>query len=265
MKISIAIPTFNSSRYLGDNLNNLKNIYNISEIIIRDDGSTKEEENKIKKIINIYEKRLNTEIKFYKNKKNLGAFENKLQIISECKEEYVYQIDSDNICRNNFNKFLKEFTLDNLDKNNLYLPSRIYQFRKYKNLSKFASLYNPKYKVVYTNEDFTFDIFKIKESINKERNYLIHKNIRWVLNSGNFIVNKNLYINFIQEGLSISKSILTIDAVAISYLWLKNGGTLRLLNNLYHFHRKRLDSVSFTQKEHYENSIKYLEDKILNI
>ena len=63
----------------------------------------------------------------------------------------------------------------------------------------------------------------------------------------------------------IDKNILTLDAVVISYLWLKDNKKIKIDKNLYHFHRKRSDSVSFTEKAHYENAIEYLENKILDL
>ena len=103
----------------------------------------------------------------------------------------------------------------------------------------------------------------IQDSI-KKKNYLIDKNIRWILNSGNFIVNRDSFLRTISEGTKINRNILTLDAVVISYLWLKDNKRIKIDKNLYHFHRKRLDSV-FTEKAQYEIAIEYLENKILDL
>ena len=58
MKISIAIPTYNSSRYLSDNLGNLINVNSISEIVVRDDKSSSDEEKKIQEIIKNFQKKI---------------------------------------------------------------------------------------------------------------------------------------------------------------------------------------------------------------
>ena len=141
MKISIAIPTYNSSRYLSDNLGNLINVNSISEIVVRDDKSSSDEEKKIQEIIKNFQKKIDCEIKFFSNDKNIGAFRNKLNVVSDCKNEYIYQIDSDNVCRNNFDKFFKNFMNSNLESEKLYIPSKIYQFRKYKKFIKICKYF----------------------------------------------------------------------------------------------------------------------------
>lgn len=49
--------------------------------------------------------------------------------------------------------------------------------------------------------------------------------------------------------LELSKDLLSMDVVAFSYLWLKEGGSIVVQPGLSHFHRKRLDSVSILEKE----------------
>ena len=73
MKISIAIPTYNSSRYLSDNLGNLINVNSISEIVVRDDKSSSDEEKKIQEIIKNFQKKIDCEIKFFSNDKGILA------------------------------------------------------------------------------------------------------------------------------------------------------------------------------------------------
>ncbi len=265
MKISVAIPTFNSSKYLIPNLNNLIKTNLISEIVIRDDCSNFKNKELADKILKSFQKKTKIDIRYFQNKKNLGAFENKLEVIKDCREEYVYQVDSDNIPMNNFNRYLNKFIKYPKDSTILYLPSKIFQFRTYHNICRSLSHLDKKYIVRYRKDDFIFDKVKIQNSIKKKKNYLIDKNIRWVLNSGNFIVNRDSFLSTISEGTKIDKNILTLDAVAISYLWLKDNKKIKIDKNLYHFHRKRSDSVSFTEKAHYENAIEYLENKILDL
>ena len=56
-----------------------------------------------------------------------------------------------------------------------------------------------------------------------------------------------------------------LDAVAISYFWIKNGKNIKTLENLYHFHRKRSDSVSFTENEGSYESLQYFRNKFLEL
>ena len=230
----------------------------VDEVVIQDDGSDSKERESIKKIVNGFEKKL--DISFYFNEKNLGAFQNKYLNIQNCKNEFVYQLDSDNVVACNLDKVTRTIQSDNF----LYIPSKIYQFRKYRQLSKFLSIFNKKYRVTYVNQDFIYSLKKIKSEIDGEEKFTNEKNINWVLNSGNFIVNKEKYLNFMSDGFKDSLR-PQMDAVAISFFWLKFGGEIKSLKNLKHFHRKRSDSVSFTEKDGSFESLQDYRAKILSL
>ena len=143
-------------------------------------------------------------------------------------------------------------------------PSKLIQFR---NSFKFAYIiknFNQRYLVNLANNDIKFDMEKVKQSINNEINLLVDKNIFWVLNCGNFIVNKIKYLKIAHAYLDNKDVPMSADAIALSYLWLLNGGEIALDKNMYHFHRKRDDSVSFTEGEGTRTSIEYFRDLILN-
>ena len=93
--------------------------------------------------------------------------------------------------------------------------------------------------------------------------FLIDKHIYWVLNCGNFIVNKKQFLNAMKPGLDFSREILSMDAVAFSYLWLKNKGTIVLHPRLSHFHRKRYTSISYTTKDSSKISRDFFTKKIM--
>ena len=256
--ISIAIPTYNSSQYLAEALKSLLKFKCVDEVVIQDDGSGSKERESIKNIVNGFEKKL--DISFYFNEKNLGAFQNKYLNIQNCKNEFVYQLDSDNVVACNLDKVTRTIQSDNF----LYIPSKIYQFRKYRHLSKFLSIFNKKYRVTYVNQDFIYSLKKIKSEIDGKEKFTNEKNINWVLNSGNFIVNKEKYLNFMSDGFKDSLR-PQMDAVAISFFWLKFGGEIKSLKNLKHFHRKRSDSVSFTEKDGSFESLQDYRAKILSL
>ena len=58
MKLSIAIPTLNSSEFIDDCINSVRKISNVDEIIINDDGSNELDysilERKVEKLISSY-------------------------------------------------------------------------------------------------------------------------------------------------------------------------------------------------------------------
>ena len=257
-KLSIAIPTYKSSQYVEESIKRIMNFKCVDEIIIQDDKSDDQSYRELEKIVNIYNNKLN--IKLFRNKKNIGAFGNKLLNIKNCSNDVVYQIDSDNVTDTNLDLVINQIN----DKNIMYLPSKIYQFRKYKNVSKLLSVFRKKYKVTFSNSDFLYDINVCKKGINGLENVTVDKNINWVLNSGNFIVDRNMYLE-VMGPIFINEFRPPLDAVAISYYWLKSEKKIKTLKNLKHFHRKRDDSVSFTENEGSYKSLQDYRQKILNL
>jgi len=253
IKVSIAIPTYNSSKYLYNCIKALSNFKTIDEIIVHDDHSSTQEFENIKKITEKFSSKLN--IKIYRNEINIGAYKNKYKNIEKCNNEIVYQIDSDNIVSSDLDKVVENIYKEN-DENYLYLPSEIIQFRKYPKLAKILSKFNKKYKVTYTKDDFIFDKGIFQKAIRDEHNFTIDKNINWILNSGNFIVNKSKFIKIMKNGFN-SKERYQMDAVAISFFWIEANGKIKTLKDLKHFHRKRQDSVSFVESE---GSYEFLQD-----
>ena len=88
------------------------------------------------------------------------------------------------------------------NENYLYLPSKIYQFRKYPNFAKLLSIVNSKYKVTFTNNDFVFSKETIQQAIRGNLKVTEDKNLNWVLNSGNFIVNRKKSLKVMENLVS---------------------------------------------------------------
>ncbi len=283
-KFTVAIPTYNSSSYLKQCIHGFKNSKFVDEIIVGDDFSDIDEQSQIIEIIKDAKDKIDCDIKLLTNQKNLGAFQNKYKLISHARNEWVYQIDSDNIPFKNIDSVIKEVIKDSGREKFIYYPSKLIQFRKYKLISKFMSYFNKKYRVTFSKKILNFDITMTKNAIlenikyEKEKKaskelsfpelkskYLKEKHIFWVLNCGNFIVNKKLFLSSMKEGLDYDREILSMDAVVFSYLWLKNGGVIKILPSLAHYHRKRMDSVSFHEKDASIISRKILTEKLLNL
>ena len=113
-KISLAIPTYLSSKYVSILLRSIEKSEIINEVIISDDSSNVAENRKIEKILNKF-KKSNSSIQFklFQNSDNLGAFNNKFNAINLCANDIVYQIDSDNIASKNIDFTLTK-VLENL-------------------------------------------------------------------------------------------------------------------------------------------------------
>ena len=259
--LSIAIPTYNSSKYLASCISSVINFKVVDEIVVHDDNSDDLEFKKIKKIIDKYVDKIN--IKLYKNKKNYGAFINKYENIRKCSNDFVYQLDSDNISGPEIDNIFYKISKSN-NKDFLYLPSKIYQFYNFPKAAMYASKVNKKYKVTYTKSDFVFTKDILNEAIKENSKFTVDKNINWILNSGNFIVHKKSYTEVMESEIDFNIR-YPLDAVAISYFWIANGKNIKTLQNLYHFHRKRSNSVSFTENAGSYDSLQNFRNKFLEL
>ena len=280
-KYTVAIPTYNSSDYLRECIYGFKNSKYLDEIIVSDDCSKSEELESIRKIVKQANQKFNFEIKLLESNKNNGAFINKYNLILASRNEWVYQIDSDNVPFPKIDNVVSDILLNHQDQRFIYYPTKLIQFWKYKRFAKLFSIIQKKYRVLFSNNSDIFDIEKTKKAVIEFLNYdssndlegspslnsvyLIDKHIFWVLNSGNFIVNRNQFLDAMKSGLDFTRENTAMDAVAFSYLWLKYGGSIFLHSKLSHYHRKRLNSVSYTEKESSIASREYLTNKILSL
>lgn len=256
-KISLAIPTYFSSRYLKVLLKSIKNSKYINEVIISDDSADKNELKKIEKIVRNFQKlNKSIEIRIYQNSENLNAFNNKYIAISQCKNEIVYQIDSDNIASKNIDNTIRDI-INIFDENNIYQPASLKQF--FYNFQYYLNLDNNIVKL--TSEDKVLDSVIISESVAFDKKITIDKNIYWVLNCGNFIVSRKKYLAVMEEFYKNKTVPLAADALAISYLWLKADLKIVVKKDFFHHHRKRKDSVSISLTNESEKSFKYFKEK----
>ena len=267
--ISIAIPTYNSSAYLNLLIKQLGKSGVVNEIVISDDGSLSSEIKNIKVIISKnknYFPKIN--FKILENTKRSGPFINKYLCIENCNNDLVYQIDSDNLPMLNFDKFVKNTLIPNFEKENIYYPSKIFQFRKYNYLSIPASylFQGTKYKVILKNKSYEFTKDIIQNSIKHGTQITDDKNRRWLLNIGNYFVDKNIFIDSMKEGLNFTKEqLFAADQFLVSYLWLKYNKSIKVMKNHYHFHRKRTDSISFEEKDRTGKNFEIVENMILDL
>ena len=109
--ITVAIPYYNSEKYLEKTLELPLSSEFVSEIIIHDDGSTNEIESSHPKV------------KVYRNEHNVGAFKNKYLAVSKATNEWVYLLDSDNYFFDNSLDVVKNI---NPQKGTYYSPSQLH-------------------------------------------------------------------------------------------------------------------------------------------
>ena len=254
-KISLAIPTHFSSKYLSILLKSINNSELISEIVISDDSNNLHENENIKKIISKYQNS-HINIVYSQNLSNQGAFNNKYDVISKCSNEIVYQIDSDNIAAKNLDMIISKI-IDNFDTNRIYYPATLKQF--FQNYQ--YHLFPDRNIVRLSLDDKAVNSYDVSTSIRNNEKITVDKNIYWILNCGNFIVSKNQYLEVMQSYYRNDSIPLAADALAISYLWLKAGKTIQLSKDLYHFHRKRRDSVSLALVDESKLSFDFFKEK----
>jgi len=238
--------------------------------------------NKIKKMIQKAIKVFHFEIKLIENSENSGAFINKYRLIKASSNDWVYQIDSDNIPFSNIDNVIAQIADSHESQLFIYYPTKLIQFWRYRKVAEILSKIQKKYIVRFSKEVKIFDIYKTQKAINEflsydtsndttegspelQSKYVLDKHIYWVLNCGNFVVNKNQFLSTMEHGLDYPREILSMDAVAFSYLWLKSNGKIVLQPGLSHYHRKRLTSISYIEKESSKISREYFTDKILSL
>lgn len=109
MKISIAMATYNGSKYLQEQLESFANQTRYpDELVITDDCSS---DNTLQ-IIELFNKKSPFEIRCYKNDKNLGYIKSFNKALSLCKGDLVFLSDQDDVWFSNKIKRMEEVALN---------------------------------------------------------------------------------------------------------------------------------------------------------
>lgn len=256
-KLSIAIPTYNSSSYLKDLLDSLMLLDGPYEIVLNDDNSSTLEKNKLNKIFDEYSKNKKLVLKLFENNENYGGFKNKYLAVSKCSSEFVYQIDSDNVPNIKLlQKLINKFDLTKY-KNYLFLPASIYPFR-----FDHTTESKRKNKIVFSKKDLILESSDVKKMLNDKFTY---KNIEYLLGLGNPIFHKTTYLKYLEEGLNSYEDVHAACSTALCYYWLKNKGSIHLTKNLNHFHRRHENSYFLKKESLSEKMAQSFRTKIKNL
>ena len=262
---SVAIPTYYSSKHIVQCLSGFVNIPEINEVIINDDGSSKEEYKNLNRNVIKIQKKLDFEIKIFKNKTNLGSFKNKYLAVSKCTNKNIYQIDSDNYLNNNSKNIFKYLERKKPLKN-LFLPGSIFMVFEKKNFIRTKKSIN---KIIISQNDVEVNIDSAKSLLLQKTKSVIPVNdqigFKWLLSVGNAIFDKNLYLDNLEEGYSSIELPLQHCSMALSYFWLKNGGNIEIIKDMSHYHRIHDKSIVKTDGDNTKISADYFYNKILKI
>lgn len=260
-KISVAIPTYYSSKLIEDTINPLLNNKIIDEIVVTDDSEDKNEFNELSRKINNLVENSSVKIKISKNSKKLGGFKNKYHSVSKTSNDFVYQIDSDNIPSYKSLQFIEKSPENIFDKDLLYLPSRIYLFKK----SKYQALYKSRSRIIFSKKTKRITPKYLQNALNQNINFVKDKDVTWLLNVGNPFFYKESYLANLQKGLEKSEEVLAACSIAMCYYWVLSGNDINISSFLRHHHRLRADSYWVTAGENAPNSVNHFSEEIKNL
>lgn len=237
--ITVAIPFYNTVEYLETILNELVDSFLVDEIVISDDGSDYTVEIDHPKV------------KIYRNVVNQGAFRNKYLAVSRSSNDWVYLLDSDNV--------LPESSIDILGKIQELNPETYYSPIQLNLINEDLDPSLDGKKIRYDFPEKRIDLSLAKQYLSDEI-----ENIDWFLNTGNFLVNKNTYLEtmkFIFDNLNHPK--LEADAMAFTVNWLKKGKNIEIVSDLCYNHRVRTKSYTHAFGARNYESLQYHKQLLL--
>jgi glycosyltransferase involved in cell wall biosynthesis len=244
-KISLAIPEYNTSQYFTDCIKYALEDDFVDEIVVNDDCSS---DHHFKNLIDTIHTLNSSKIKLFRNNTNLNAFRNKYQTVFNCSNEWVYLLDSDNYPFEESYQIIREIPVD--DPNVCYCPQHL--FCKNDNASNYMNI---------SNYDFGYDLIGIeesKEALNKGVEWF-----NWFVNSGNYIFNRNIYLQCLEKPFKdLDTPLLHADTAAVFYYWLKKGNKFKVVKGLRHHHRLRPDSNWHMCGIDSNRSVNFYEEKI---
>jgi len=236
--ITVAIPYYNSEKYLEQVLSLPLNSDFVTEIIIQDDCS----ENEIKSN--------HPKVKIYRNENNLGAFKNKYLAVSKSSNEWVYLLDSDNYFFENSLDVVKKIKTQ---RGRYYSPSQLH-------------LVDDGLDQSLNGKVVKYDFGEVDSMNAKEILQSGNGEFEWLINTGNFFVHRDDYIEKMKDIVNDSTyPYFEADAVVFCYNWLRGGNTIEVVENLWYNHRLRSNSYSHSVGNKNADSLTYHKNLILEL
>ena len=230
--ISIAITSYNREKIILKSLKNIIDDERISEIVILDDGSNEESFIATKKVVS----GLSSKIKFFRRADNFGVLPTKVQAVNLCSNEWVILLDSDNTL--NYSYLNEIFSIKDWDVNSIYSASFAFPLLNFKQFS---------------GKNLDFDLVK--------DTFVHDSRISLFMNDGNFFFNKERFINLVDKYKFFNVS--AADIIFINYLWLSNGGIIKILPKTSYLHRVHKNSIWKETQEASNSLFVLLKNKIL--
>ena len=186
----------------------------------------------------------------FRNKNNLGGFRNKYNAVKNSTCEWVYLLDSDNHPYDTTLDIIQ--SIENPDSNICYSPQTLLLHQEDTPTTYDSKTYNFRYNLIGI-DDAQDAIFK--------KTYLFD----WFLNTGNFVVNREKYLERLLNGYNNLKEPVYACSVAFSYHWMSNGGLYKIIPNMKYYHRVRGDSYWVSCGTNSQLSVDYYNDKLVNL
>ena len=244
-EITLAIPFYNTSQYFKEAVEFALNNDFVKEIVVNDDGSDQEEWDNLNSIVDT----LNSDkIKVFRNEVNLGGFRNKYNAVQNSTCEWVYLLDSDNHPAETTLDIIKN--IKDPDPDICYIPQKLLLYKDdgYRN------------EVFY---DFKYD----KIGIDEAQDALLKKTkwFDWFLNTGNFVFNREKYLERLRSGYEDLDEPVYACSIAFSYHWMNKGGYYKVLPGMEYYHRLRNDSYWNACGGNSDLSAKYYHQRIIDL
>jgi len=244
-EITLAIPFYNTSQYFKEAVEFALHNDFVKEIVVNDDCSTENEWKKLNEIVNT----LNTnKIKLFRNQVNLGGFRNKYTAVQNSTCEWVYLLDSDNHPAETTLSSIQSIKEPNKDL--CYIPQKLLLYKE----------------DGYSNEVF-YDFKYDKIGIDEAQDALLKKTkwFDWFLNTGNFVFNREKYLERLKSGYENQEEPVYACSIAFSYHWMSEGGYYKVLPGMEYYHRLRNDSYWNSCGGNSDISAHYYHQRIIDL
>lgn len=208
-KVSLCIPTYNSSSFILKSFINVLDNDKIDDIIINDDCS--DDFPILKELIDSLG---NPKIRLFKNEINLKAYKNKYETVKKAKNNWVVLLDSDNIINNDY---IEKLYTEKWNNKTIYCPEFAVSNFTYSHILSLGEITIQNCR--YTNI-FQFDTF---------------------LNTGNYFLNKQEYVEKFESSDFDPIETLGLDVFYYNTNWLIQGNGLKIIPGLKYIHTIRND------------------------
>jgi len=208
MKISLAFTTYNSYNYILKQLE--RDFFTMSgglidEIVIQDDCSED---------YDLLKPHESENVRLFKNEKNLSPLLSRVNLVKNCKNDWVLLMDSDNFLEKNCFDKIKELELND---ETTYCPD-------------------------FARPNFGFKVFSnVLMDMEFVKPKIPNLDMQIFLNTGNFLINRNNYLK-VSEKIDESFAYWAVDVIYFNYLWLSSGYKLFCIKDYEYDHTLRGDS-----------------------